>query len=469
MSEKVEKKANLPVVYSILDKNADLLVDIWIDELEKHNKIDDAYQIKREAGDFINTVLSVLKEGVFPILETKEIQAMKRITEVLHKNAECFDDDLSCTTNYLMSLKTAFFQFLQKLQDGSDKTIASKEIKSFAALLDLLGVITVQQASEDKDAMIKSLQESQLQSFVDQQIIGKSKIMEELFEKIKIVMNSEVTVLIEGGSGVGKELVAEAIHYGSHRKDQPFIAVNCAAIPENLLESELFGYEKGAFTGADMVKIGKVEAANGGTLFLDEIGEMSLAMQAKILRVLQKKEITRLGGNFPLAVDVRFISATNKNLFQQVSQGKFREDLYYRLSVFPIEVPVLSKRKEDIPLLADYFLKKELSMISKDLIGFDDEAIAKLIQYDYPGNIRELENVIKRAVLMAKDNIIHEKDIMFFGEKIVETINEESLASLAELEKDLINQRIDYYNGNISQAAKSLGLTRATIYKKIKE
>ncbi|MFO7996818.1 MAG: sigma-54 dependent transcriptional regulator, partial [Dehalococcoidia bacterium] len=237
-------------------------------------------------------------------------------------------------------------------------------------------------------------------------IIAKSSKMQRLIELIKVVGRSNATVLITGESGTGKELVARAIHSQSHRHNKPFVAVSCAALPESLLESELFGHEKGSFTGAYTQKKGKFEFANGGTLFLDEIGEMSANIQVHLLRVLEEKEFTRVGGNEPIRVDVRVISATNKDLRRAIEKQEFREDLYYRLNVVNIELPPLRERREDIPLLAEHFLHKFASENRKEVAGFAPDAMEFLLDYDWPGNVRELENAIERAVILAKDSLI---------------------------------------------------------------
>ncbi|HED37874.1 MAG TPA: sigma-54-dependent Fis family transcriptional regulator, partial [Ignavibacteria bacterium] len=237
-------------------------------------------------------------------------------------------------------------------------------------------------------------------------IIGKSKKMRDIFETIALTAPSDATILILGESGSGKELVAEAIHKNSLRKDKPFIKVNCAALAENLLESELFGHEKGAFTGAHSKREGRFEQANNGTLFLDEIGDMSASTQAKILRALQEGEFERLGGNKTIKVNVRIIAATNKNLEEEVEKGRFRKDLFFRLSVVPVYLPPLRERREDLPLLADYFLKKYAKKNKRLIKGFVPLAIDMLLRYQWPGNVRELENVIERAVIISREDMI---------------------------------------------------------------
>jgi two-component system response regulator AtoC len=298
-------------------------------------------------------------------------------------------------------------------------------------------------------------------------IIAKSSKMQRLIELIKAVGKSNATVLITGESGTGKELVARAIHSQSHRQNKPFVAVSCAALPESLLESELFGHEKGSFTGAYAQKKGKFEFANGGTLFLDEVGEMSANIQVHLLRVLEEKEFTRVGGNEPIRVDVRVISATNKDLRKAIEKQEFREDLYYRLNVINIELPPLRERKEDIPLLAEHFLNKFATENQKEITGFSPEAMELVLGYDWPGNVRELENAIERAVILAKDSIITIADLP--QENLSLAYSTTPRKNLKEVEKGHIWKIIRETGENYSEAARILGISRMTLYNKAKE
>ncbi|HEU65967.1 MAG TPA: sigma-54-dependent Fis family transcriptional regulator [Chloroflexi bacterium] len=298
-------------------------------------------------------------------------------------------------------------------------------------------------------------------------IITKSPKMQRLIELIKVVGKSNATVLITGESGTGKELVARAIHSQSHRHSKPFIAVSCAALPESLLESELFGHEKGSFTGAYTQKKGKFEFANGGTLFLDEVGEMSANIQVHLLRVLEEKEFTRVGGNEPIRVDVRVISATNKDLRKAIERQEFREDLYYRLNVVNIELPPLRDRKEDVTLLAEHFLNKFASENRKEVTGFSPDAMEFLLDYDWPGNVRELENAIERAVILTKDSLITVDDLP--QENLSLACSTAPRKSLKEIEKEHILSVIRKTGGNYSEAARILGISRMTLYKKARE
>ncbi len=297
-------------------------------------------------------------------------------------------------------------------------------------------------------------------------MIGASEKINEIFQIIDRVKNNKATVSIVGESGTGKELVARAIHYEGKFSKEPYIAVNCGAIPENLLESELFGYEKGAFTGADKTKNGFFQAANKGTIFLDEIGNASLNVQAKLLRVLQEKEVVKVGAQKVEKVDVRIIAATNNNLKEMIKKGSFREDLFYRLTVVEIEVPPLRKRKEDISMLTEKFLFKYGVEYKDRFVKINPKALDVLIRYDWPGNIRELENVIQRAVIMC-DRVV---EVQHLPEGLKYNVNfsEEGLISLKEMEKRHIQNVLNATNNNKTQAAKILQIDRKTLREKLK-
>ena len=297
-------------------------------------------------------------------------------------------------------------------------------------------------------------------------IIAKSARMQQIIELIKVVAKSNATVLITGESGTGKELVARAVHSQSYRKDKSFVPVSCAALPESLLESELFGHEKGAFTGAHAQRKGKFEFANRGTLFLDEIGEMSANIQVHLLRVLEEKAFTRVGGNELIKVDVRVISATNKDIEKAVASGQFREDLYYRLNVVTIELPPLRERKEDIPLLAQHFLNKFTVENQKEISGFSPEVTDFLLKYQWPGNVRELENTIERAVILAQNSYIKIADLLQKNSPLVSSAL--TGKSLREVERNHILNILSETGGNYSETARILAISRATLYNKTK-
>jgi Nif-specific regulatory protein len=293
-------------------------------------------------------------------------------------------------------------------------------------------------------------------------IIGNSRKMQEVFYLITQVAKSNANVLLLGESGTGKELAANAIHYNSLRSTKPFIKVNCAALPENLVEAELFGYEKGAFTGANREKAGKFEIAHGGTIFLDEIGSLALESQGKLLRVLQERELERLGGNQVIKVNIRLIAATNKDLARSVEQGTFREDLFYRLNVYPIYLPALREREADILLLADYFLEKYAEEYGKNIKRISTPAIEALTQYHWPGNVRELENCMERAVLLCDDQVIHSYHLPPTLQTAQETGTQQtqSLAEAVErFERELLIDALKSSRGNMRKASLALKTT----------
>lgn len=303
-------------------------------------------------------------------------------------------------------------------------------------------------------------------------IIGTAGPMKQIYEQVAQVARSNTTVLIRGESGTGKELIAHAIHYNSPRAQKPFIKVNCAALPETLIESELFGYEKGAFTGAQTLKKGRFELAESGTLFLDEIGDMNLATQAKLLRVLQEKEFERLGGTSTIRANVRLITGTNKDLEKAMGEGKFRDDLYYRLNVFAIFVPPLRDRKSDLLLLADHFLQKYAREHKKDIRRISTPAIDMLTAYHWPGNVRELENVIERAVLVCDSNVIHGHHLppTLQTAQASGTVTALSLGdAVAAYEKDIVMDALKTTRGNRAKAARLLATTERIINYKVRK
>ena len=353
-------------------------------------------------------------------------------------------------------------------------------------------ILKAQKAAEVGEEVARLKDELKEHYQLDRAIIGQSPPMQALYKVLGKIAPSDVTVLIVGESGTGKELVARAIHFNSPRLGKPFVALNCAAIPRELLESELFGHEKGAFTGATERKIGKFEQANGGTLFLDEIGDMPLELQAKLLRVLQEREITRTGGTATIRVDVRIIAATNQNLKKKVLDREFREDLFYRLNVVPVELPPLRQRREDLPLLVEYFLGRAREEYQTNACGVTPEGMALLQGYPWPGNVRELEHALQRAALLSPDALLGPAD---FPDLLSEQAAEGNSASLEgliaaklqgslmqidlqemnnlydmvlhQMERPLINIVLDKTRGNQVRAAEVLGINRNTLRKKI--
>jgi DNA-binding NtrC family response regulator len=305
-------------------------------------------------------------------------------------------------------------------------------------------------------------------------IISADSKMQEVFKLVTKVLNNDITVLIYGESGTGKELIARAIHYNGRRKDKPFVVVNCASIPRELLESELFGHEKGSFTGAHQRKLGKFEIANGGTIFLDEVGELEMLLQAKLLRVIQEKEFERVGGTELIKTDVRIISATNRDLKQAVESKQFREDLFYRLNSFPIFIPPLRHRKGDILVLAQHFLENFNKKLNKNIKGFSKRGLKLIYEYPWPGNIREMENTIERCMIISDREIIDIEDLPAHLRETDTLINidyagplfsDDTIIPFEKLKEEAIRHALNVTKGNIVEAAKKLQLGRATIYR----
>jgi two-component system response regulator HydG len=326
----------------------------------------------------------------------------------------------------------------------------------------------IQKAVERKRLVSEN---QQLRKSIDEmgrfnEIVGKSSAIRKVLEQVAVVAESDTTVLIRGASGTGKELIARAIHSRSTRRYMPIVVVNCGALAEGVLESELFGHERGAFTGAQYRKKGRFEMADGGTLFLDEIGDISLRTQVDLLRVLEEKQITRVGGNTAIPVDFRLITATNRNLELMISEGRFREDLYYRLNVFSISIPSLKERVDDIPLLVQHFISKYSRNMNKQVTGASREAMDLLAAHDWPGNVRELQNAIERAVLVCRTVEIQPSDLPLYTAKEPAQGNGRALA---EMERKHILRVLEETNWNISQSARLLEIDRVTLYNKMKK
>lgn len=355
------------------------------------------------------------------------------------------------------AMKKGAFDYITKPVDIEELKLLINRALSFRLL------------REENDTLKTRLNEQ----FSFAKIIGKSPAMQEMFTTLAMVAPTDATVLITGESGTGKELVANALHQNSHRREFPFIKLNCAALNENLLESELFGHEAGAFTGAANRRKGRFELAHKGTLFLDEIGDMSLPTQAKILRVLQEGEFERLGGSETIKTDVRLLAATHKNLQTMIEDGTFRQDLYFRLSVVPVKLPALRERSVDIPELANAFLRRFTEKNRKDIKGFHPESLNLLMQYDWPGNIRELENTIERAVILCPGEQITPQDLPphFLSETVrnMKQMQSDDGHTLRDFERQLIRTTLEKTGNNRSQAAKMLGVARQTLLNKIKE
>lgn len=327
--------------------------------------------------------------------------------------------------------------------------------------------IIVERAIKQYELRVENIyyREEEEKRFNFDEIIGKSKAIKRVLEMVKSVSVTPATVLITGESGTGKELIARAIHKNSPGNKNPFVVVNCVAFSSHLLESELFGHEKGAFTGAISKRIGRFEMAKGGTIFLDEIGEVDPVIQTKLLRFLQEKEFERVGSSKSIKVDVRILSATNLDLKKKAEDNNFRQDLYYRLNVFNIEVPPLRERKEDIPLLVEHFIHKYNKILNKKVEEISPQAMELLLNYDYPGNIRELENILERSMIMAKNNIMDETYFAFINK---ENFSEKK-GTLKEVEKELIIKYLIQNKSNRTKTAELLGISRRSLQNKIKE
>jgi len=446
--------------YSILvvddDKNICKMIEI---NLRKEKEYD------LEAANSGEACLKVIREHV-PDLIMLDIQ-MPGIDGI--ETLKRIRDEEPRIPVVMMSAHGTIEKAVQSMKLGAYDFI-TKPFASDRLLVTVRNALTTSSLKQEIDTLRSELRSR----YQFKNIIGQSGKMQEVFRALEKVVNSNVTVLIQGESGTGKELIARAIHYHSTlRNSKPFVAVNCSALPESLLESELFGHEKGSFTGATGRRVGKFEVANGGSIFLDEIGLMTQATQAKVLRILQEREFERVGGNEMVKVDVRVISATNKDLEEAIKTGEFREDLYYRISVFPIKLPPLRERKEDIPLLAAHFLDKYAKQESKELEGIAPDALELLMAYNWPGNVRELENCIERAVVLASTREVTPKDlpnsVRSIGEKKIYESDNTLSSWIEKLEEDALRNALLENGGNISQTAKKLGIGRATIYRKAKK
>ncbi len=326
--------------------------------------------------------------------------------------------------------------------------------------------LKIQSVSQQLEAYIS---EDFLEYQLDNSLVGRTPAMREIFKNIGQLSSNKVSVLIQGESGTGKELIAKVIHYNGVSKGQPFVAVNCTALSRELLESELFGHVKGAFTGAIKDKKGKFELAREGTIFLDEISEMSLDLQAKLLRVLQEREFEKVGGEYTLPMKARIIAASNRDLEKLVEEGKFREDLYYRLKVFTINLPPLRERKEDIPLLVVHFLKKINKELHKNVMKIPMEVMEMLQEYDWPGNVRELENILLQAVVLSSNDVLVKENILLRKNNKQKNGTEKELLSLEEVEKRHIKYVLEQVKGDKQKAVQILGISKPTLYSKLEK
>lgn len=465
-------KDNAKDLTNFLGKMADLIsnklkAQIKTEELELEKK-----KLEILLNSMNKAVVSIDKEGNIDKynVKFKEIFNMRDDNIDGENIFQLLDFIKKPSTNDLKKHKTGVFYY----KENSRNLKGIYNVSEIAVKNKLKGYVI--DFIENKDAIKNYNKINKDYKITLDNIISESEIMEHTKQKALIASKSNSTVLITGESGTGKELFARAIHNHSDRVDNTFVTVNCAAIPDNLLESELFGYEEGAFTGAKKGgKLGKFEIAHKGTIFLDEIGDMSLHLQGKLLRVLQERELDKIGGKSNILIDVRVIAATNKNLVELVAKGQFREDLYYRLNVIPITLPALRQRKNDIPLLIDYMIKEYAHKLNKDVIGIEDDAKKTLIDYSWPGNVRELQNVIEYSINMSNSSLLN-LDIIpnnikskYYDEKSNKC---EEIRTLEDLEKEEISKALNkfkHYKKDKELVAKSLGISRATLYRKLEK
>jgi two-component system response regulator PilR (NtrC family) len=407
---------------------------------------------------------SKLKESSYDLVITDiEMPEMKG-TELLKEISAMNLQTSSIVITAYGSLETA----ISALRSGASDYIL-KPVEFDELLIKVKRLFEVRELLLENRVLRKELQ----REYDYSNIIGKSTAITQVFDIIKAVANTDSTVLIAGNSGTGKELVAKALHFNSSRKHKPFIAVNCGAISENLIESELFGHKKGAFTGAITDKEGFMKAAEGGTLFLDEISEMPPQLQVKLLRAVQEKEFTPVGTTSNIPINIRFIASTNKNLEELVSEGKFREDLYYRLNVIEIKLPSLKEREGDIPLLADFFLDKYRQQMNKQIKGISNDAMRALMNHEWKGEVRELENIIERAVIFCREELISTKDLPSHfrtdGEHTSFSVSGSLDDSVKRFEKEIITRTLESNEFNKEKTADALQVGLSTLYRKMKE
>lgn len=408
--------------------------------------------VERLSSHIFDLVVTDLKMHPMDGLEVlRETKANNPLTEVIVMTG------FGTVESGVEAIKTGAYDYIQKPFDRDEF------------------LLLVGKALERKDLIseVEFLQKELKEKYAFENIVGKSNEIMDVLSMVTKVSGTDSTILITGESGTGKELIAKAIHLNSRRKNRAFVTINCGALPENLQESELFGHVRGAFTGAIREKRGLFQEANGGTLFLDEVGETILSAQVKLLRFLQDGEIRRVGENEPLYVDVRLLAATNRDLEKAMEDGTFREDLYYRLNVIPIQLPALRQRRDDIPLLVNHFLDRFAEKTKKKVTSISPEAVKILTGYNWPGNVRELENVMERAVILTNRNVIMPKDLppsMHEGKMVpvetkIDTTNE---VALEELEKDYILQILEKYEWNQKRASEILGISTTTLWRKLK-
>ena len=415
--------------------------------------IEDGYQV--DCAENAKQALSVLESKNFDIILADikmpgmdGLEMHRRIKSLNKESIVIIMTAFASVSTAVQALKDGAYDYITKPFDPDD---LSHLIRNAANQISL---VAENEALRNKVVTLENVED----------LIGTSEAMMKVLKEVEQVAQSNSPIIISGESGTGKELIARAIHYNSQRKFFPLVSVHCGALTESLLESELFGHEKGAFTGAMFNRKGRFEMADGGTIFLDEIATISSKMQVELLRVLETKTFVRVGGNKEISSDFRIICATNRDLLKMVKNGTFREDLYYRLNVVNITIPPLRDRIEDIPLLVNYFIEKYCTSMSRNIISINQSALKRLEKYDFPGNVRELENMIERAIVVGNENEIRLKDL-----PLEKDIMSNTSESLDDLEKKFIQQILNKYDWNISRSAKALNVDRVTLYNKIKK
>lgn len=424
--------------------------DKWQYEAQVFSRGEDALKNLNEKPDLV--LLDIMLPGLNGVETLKRIKQFDENLPVIMLSAQ------GSIEVAVEALRFGAFDYFQKPIDQQKLELAIKNaVKSY-----------------DLTKEIQNLRENVKKEYSFDSIISADGKMQDVFKLVSKVLNNDITVLIYGESGTGKELIARAIHYNGQRKDKPFVVVNCASIPRELLESELFGHEKGSFTGAHQRKLGKFELAKGGTIFLDEVGELEMLLQAKLLRVIQQKEFERVGGTELIKTDVRIISATNRDLKNAVEDKEFREDLYYRLNSFPISIPPLRQRKGDVLILAEHFINTFNEKLVKNIKGFTKRALKLIYEYNWPGNVREMENTIERCIIISENDTIDVDDLpphfrtnenMNAIDYSTPLFSDDNVIPFERLKEEAIRHALKITKGNIVEAAKRLQLGRATIYR----
>lgn len=468
-----------------MEENRDI-VDInqlfnhWMTQLEtgdhyKELTKTEIERIQQNSKDFLARCIKSTPE--LATIDPDRIKPLLEFLRNIRKTHEQQGLSIRDTTLLTLSLKSSLNEYLKTI----DQTAPMFE--ELNHLLDMFSILSFELYSNEQETLIdqqseqiKYLQTTEGRAFGS--LIGQSSAMKVVYQAIGLVLENDVSVLLQGESGTGKDMIATAIHKNSTRKNQPFVAVNCGAIPENLIESELFGHEKGAFTGAENQRIGKFELANNGTIFLDEISELSLDQQTKLLRIIQNQEVQRVGGNQTIPINVRIIAASNKPLEVMVKNNTFRMDLYYRINVFPIHIPKLIDRENDILHLAKFFIEKYSQKLNIPLAKLTTSGATYLLNQAWPGNIRELENTIQRAIIISNGKAISETALSFKpGQTIIQPMLPSGKKSevafqpqtLAENEETFLRKTLEYYQNNIKKTAENLGISRTTLYNKCKK